>query len=219
MKEHRAATLMVPLCILMAATALFRFTNLDLAISALFFSSSKGFYLSDRQPWKLLYEFGEIPGLLLGLGGLILFGTGIFLRRASRYRKIGLFLFLFLLVGPGFLVNGLMKEYWGRPRPCEIIQFNGAKNYLPILAKGTAHEGRSFPSGHAAIAYVLMAPFFFLANAGRRRHSLAVLGLGLAFGAFVGLARIVQGGHFASDVLWSAAVIYFTGLALSYLFR
>jgi len=33
------------------------------------------------------------------------------------------------------------------------------------------------------------------------------------------LARIVAGSHFASDVVWSAGIVYFTGLALAALFR
>ena len=35
----------------------------------------------------------------------------------------------------------------------------------------------------------------------------------------MGLARIVAGSHFASDVVWSAGIVYFTGLALAALFH
>ncbi|WP_321495089.1 hypothetical protein [uncultured Desulfobacter sp.] len=31
----------------------------------------------------------------------------------------------------------------------------------------------------------------------------------------MGLGRIVQGAHFASDVLWSAGFVYYTGLSLA----
>ncbi len=35
----------------------------------------------------------------------------------------------------------------------------------------------------------------------------------------MGLGRVVQGRHFPSDVLWSGAIVYFTGLILAYLLR
>jgi hypothetical protein len=34
----------------------------------------------------------------------------------------------------------------------------------------------------------------------------------------MGFARIVQGSHFASDVLWSAGAVYFTGLTLAFVY-
>ena len=37
----------------------------------------------------------------------------------------------------------------------------------------------------------------------------------LVLGSFLGLARIAQGGHFASDVLWSAGICYLVALALA----
>ena len=33
---------------------------------------------------------------------------------------------------------------------------------------------------------------------------------GLLFGSLMGLSRIVQGGHYLSDVIWSLAIVYFT---------
>ena len=55
----------------------------------------------------------------------------------------------------------------------------------------------------------------------RRRPWLAAgfLLLGLVCGGVIGLARIVAGCHFPSDVLWSGGIIYFTALALAAPFR
>ena len=35
----------------------------------------------------------------------------------------------------------------------------------------------------------------------------------------MGTARVVQGGHFPSDVVWAGGFTYLTGLGLSYFFR
>jgi len=42
------------------------------------------------------------------------------------------------------------------------------------------------------------------------------LSLGLAYGILMSLARIVQGGHFLSDALWSLGVVWLTLLGLYY---
>jgi membrane-associated PAP2 superfamily phosphatase len=38
---------------------------------------------------------------------------------------------------------------------------------------------------------------------------------GLVYGCIMGMARIIQGGHFLSDVLWSAGFVYLTALVLA----
>jgi membrane-associated PAP2 superfamily phosphatase len=43
--------------------------------------------------------------------------------------------------------------------------------------------------------------------------------LGLVYGSLVGCARVVQGAHFASDVLWALGIVYFTALAMFYVLR
>jgi len=45
------------------------------------------------------------------------------------------------------------------------------------------------------------------------------LAAGLLYGALMGLARMIQGGHFLTDVIWSGILVYLTGLSLYYLFR
>ena len=42
---------------------------------------------------------------------------------------------------------------------------------------------------------------------------------GACYGALMGVARMAQGGHFPSDVLWAGGVVYLVGLSLYYLLR
>jgi len=214
--EHHGAVppLVTPLVILLLGTALFRLTEADVAISQLFYSAaSQEWPLLRAQPWRGIYCYGVLPGLALGFGGLAVALLGFFWGRLRPWRRAGLFFALLLLLGPGLLVNGLFKPHWMRPRPVQTAAFGGPEQFEPVWDMGRNAHGRSFPSGHASMGFYLMAPAF-LFYARRRRLALAWFGVGLAGGAVMGLTRIVQGGHFASDVLWSGGCVYLTGLLL-----
>jgi membrane-associated PAP2 superfamily phosphatase len=209
----------IPLVVLVLATLLFRLTALDCDITGHFYNEEGGFYLKAKQPWLFLYDHGNVPGLAIGFFGLFLLIAGLFWKKLGSHRRVGIFLVLLLIIGPGIVVNSVFKGHWGRPRPQEIMTFGGEQAFLPVWQKGIAGNGKSFPSGHASIGYYLMAPFFFLYPLGRRRWGLLFLFSGLAYGTAMGLGRIVQGAHFTSDVLWSAGFVYFIGLLLSLFFR
>ncbi len=217
--------LWIPLLLLFSATLLFHFTDLDLLLSQPFFVTQGASLKPDAhwplriaEPWITLYVLGVYPAWIIGVGGLAVFLISFFWSKLTPYRDAGLFFALMLALGPGLLINGVFKPYWGRPRPHGTIPFGGAQPYLPVGDIGFATDGASFPSGHASMGFYLMAPGFVLY---RRRPRLAAVffALGLAGGTIMGLARIVAGSHFVSDVIWSAGIVYFTGLALSALFR
>ena len=67
----------------------------------------------------------------------------------------------------------------------------------------------SFVSAHAAAGYVLMAGGL-LWPARRRRW----IWIGLVVGSVIGVVRIIQGGHFLSDVIGAAAVVAATNRAI-----
>jgi membrane-associated PAP2 superfamily phosphatase len=130
------------------------------------------------------------------------------------------FLALMLALGPGLVVNGILKPNWGRPRPGQVQEFGGELDFVDAWEFGEGPSGisKSFPSGHASMGFYLMAPAFLL----YRRHpkwALAFLGLGLAGGLAVGLGRIAQGQHFPSDVLWAGGLVYLVGTVLAYIFQ
>jgi len=217
--------LWIPLVLLFLATVIFRFTDVDLLLSQPFFVDRTSSLKSDshwplrvEEPWKSLYYLGVYPAWIIGIGGMLTFLTSFFWLKLKPYRDAGLFLALMLALGPGLLINGLFKPYWGRPRPHGTIPFGGTQQYLPVGDIGVGTDGASFPSGHASMGFYLMAPGFVLYRR-RRRLAMMFFALGLTGGMIMGLARIVAGSHFASDVVWSAGIVYFTGLGLSALFR
>jgi lipid A 4'-phosphatase len=113
-------------------------------------------------------------------------------------------------VGPGILVNGTFKEHWGRPRPREITEFGGKENYVKVWVKGNT-KGKSFPCGHASMGFYLSIPFLFLRNRHKKWAWIFFI-FGTLYGGLIGYARMVAGGHFASDVVWAAGMVWITGI-------
>ncbi|NLF09430.1 MAG: phosphatase PAP2 family protein [Pirellulaceae bacterium] len=221
----RRPVVWAPAIVLFGGTLLFWTTDLDAMLLRPFYSGEAGAATLEgrwpemhAQPWQTFYDWGELPGLLLGLGGLIVWLAGLFWRRIEGWRAAGLFFFLFLLVGPGVVVNAVCKPCWQRPRPHATDTFGGPRPYVPVWGIGAEPSDASFPSGHAAMGFFLMAPAFVLYRR-RPKWAAAFLCLGLAGGAAMGLARMAAGCHFPSDVLWSGGLVYYTGLALAALFR
>jgi lipid A 4'-phosphatase len=208
----------VPVFIAIILTSLIVLTNADIEIEKLLYSPEKGWFMGRNMPWYFLYNYGNIPAILLSAAGLVILVLGFFRQQLLPYRKISLFLVIFMILGPGLLVNTVFKEHWGRPRPADIVNFGGTETFRQIWEKGQPEQGKSFPSGHAAVGFFLFSPFFFLRKTSRSSAFL-FLGLGIFYGTFMGAGRMIQGGHFLSDVLWSGVFTYLTGLILYYIFR
>jgi len=120
-----------------------------------------------------------------------------------------LFLFLVMAVGPGLLVNEVFKAESGRPRPSQVQEFEGTRDFVAAFEPSDQCDSNcSFVSGHAAMG------FFFLAFAWVLRDR-RWLYWGALIGLLVGLGRVMQGAHFLSDVLFGYPVVYVTALLLA----
>ena len=217
MKRQIIIDFLVPTLVLVITTCLLAITGADIRLESLFYQPGNGWVHTNDNPWSFLYRYGALPGLIMGVAALAVFLAGFFSPRAYPYRKLALFFVLLLALGPG-LINNVFKDYWGRPRPRQVDTFGGDQKFLQVWQTGPAGEGKSFASGHASIAFYLVSPFFALRRSSAR-WAYFFLVLGLAYGALMGLARMIQGGHFPSDVLWSAGFVYLTGLILYYALR
>lgn len=213
-----------PILGLVLVSLLIRWTDFDIRVAGLFYDNQNKVWPYElANPWLTIYRQGTIPSFVVGIGGAIvaLFGRWTLprpqWRQSMEIRRAGAFLGLLLLLGPGLIVNVGFKHLWGRPRPIQCTVFNGEKDFLPVgtWAKEPSRNS-SFPSGHAAVAFYLMAPGFI---AGRQRPgwTATYFLMGTLFGFGMGLTRVIQGGHFVSDVLWAGALVYLTGAALSWL--
>ena len=109
-----------------------------------------------------------------------------------------LFVLASFLIGPGLIVNGILKEFWGRARPRSIVEFGGDATFSPAWwIADQCDRNCSFASGEAASAFWVVGLAFIVPTARRR----IVLASTLLFAAAVSATRVAAGGHFISDVL------------------
>jgi len=207
----------MPIATLLILTILFRIFPWDLQLEDAFYSSESGWFASEPGFWISLYTYGYIPALLMFAISAFVLITGFWVFRFKKFRKIALLIVLTMAIGPGLFVNLVFKDNWGRTRPRDVVEFGGTMPYYGVLETSLG-KGKSFPSGHASIAFFLFIPYLFLRKT-HRKTSLSIFALGLCYGILVGIGRMVQGGHFASDVIWSAGMVYLSGLGTYYLLR
>jgi len=206
---------LIPVVVLIGLTIPFWVTDVDLSVEALFFDPAGGWACGDDQPWDALYHYGVIPAWVVSLSALAVLIASRWVRRFVAHRRVAAFLVLVMIIGPGLLVNEVFKKHWGRPRPRDVFEFAGDRAYVPVWVKSPSENGNAFASGHASTGFFLFAPFFFLRGR-RNKLALCFLALGLLYGSWIGLARMIQGAHFLSDVMWAGGMVYLTGLACYY---
>ena len=214
--SRKALDFGLPLTVLLLLTALVAASGADLKVSPLF-HHPQGWPLGNEQPWSFLYRYGYYPAYVLGGSALGLFAASFIRPALACFRRQAAFMVILLLLGPGLLVNTLFKDNWGRPRPREITLFGGTKQFHQPWERGVTGNGsKSFPSGHGASAFYLAMPYFTLR---RRKPRLATLiyAAGIVYGILMGVARVAQGGHFVSDILWAWGVVHLTAVTLYYL--
>ena len=124
---------------------------------------------------------------------------------AVRYAKVVVGVALF---GYVILIQGI-KYFWGRVRFRELdaafSQFTPW--YLPQGITGFD----SFPSGHAAMGWMLLALLILLSNKKEWIKNSAIVIIFL-WGVTLALSRVVIGAHYASDVLFGSFFIIITFL-------
>jgi lipid A 4'-phosphatase len=122
--------------------------------------------------------------------------------------RAALFLVVSLALGPGLLVNTVLKDHWARPRPGMVTNFGGDMTFRPWWdPRGTCADNCSFVSGETSSAVWLAAPALLVPLPWRYAAFAGVA----VYATAIGFIRLLLGGHFLSDVLFAAI---FTGLVI-----
>jgi lipid A 4'-phosphatase len=117
------------------------------------------------------------------------------------------FLLATLALAPGLLVNVVLKEYWDRPRPIAVREFNGVDRFVAWWnPRGECSQNCSFVAGEASGAFWTLAPAA-LAPAPIRVFAYAAA---IAFGSAVGVLRMAFGAHFFTDVVFAGVFTFLT---------
>jgi lipid A 4'-phosphatase len=200
--------------------------GLDLLVSERYFVQGQGFVHAQDPVVQWLYVWTPWlgRGLLVGLVTVSLFGRrlGAWISRqgpgqnpetwgrwgrfmAGSGRHTAILATCAALLGPGLIIEGLFKNTVGRPRPVQVDVFGGPAVYQGPFAIG-AEPGshKSFCSSHAATGFALMGLGLGCGPVWRRRWFL----IGTVAGAVVGMGRILQGGHYLSDIIFAFYVVW-----------
>ncbi|MEI7640313.1 MAG: phosphatase PAP2 family protein [bacterium] len=201
----------IALCIL---TLPFYFFNSDIDFQKLFFDAAKGDWIYGQNRFvQMLYKFGTYPVIIMSISAIFVFAFSFGYKKIISYRKPALFLILLVLIAPGLIINIVLKQYSGRPRPREIIEFGGSWHNKKPFDFGTPGKGASFPCGHASAGFA-MAGVYFLLRKKHKKMAAVTLVASLAYGTSMGIGRSMQGAHFLSDTLWAGGLVMLTGEAL-----
>jgi membrane-associated PAP2 superfamily phosphatase len=211
--NKRSTTLLIPLAALILMSLIINFLNLDRRIADRLFIPGVGWSHAEEVWVQLFYHFGCWPAVGVAVVALVLLVRKIFHPPFKRVNRLAVFLLLLLALGPGLIVNGIFKPHFGRPRPKQVVAFDGKHAFQPVLILRLGEGGHSFPCGHASMGFYWIGLFVYWRKTHRWR-SLMCLAAGIAHGGAMGAGRMLQGAHWFSDVIWSAGFIYLTALFL-----
>lgn len=211
----RATLILLGALLVVALVILHRFPAIDRTVSTWFFVESEcgpgipagsicgDFPLRHSPPALALRQFLQFLPLTLaaGLAGALLVGLRNGRRLSARHWSHAGPVFWTYVLSVGLLVNGIFKEFWGRPRPLQTDAFGGQFPFVPA-GEITHYCSRncSFVSGEAAAAawLVCLVALVPRQHAPLRRAAYAVA-IALALGTSI--LRLSFGAHYLSDVV------------------
>lgn len=213
MKARHAERLALLLALCLATLVFEAWPAADTWISARFFDRAA--FQGDRW-WAVRWVYLSVPwlgtlGFLVALTLSLSVWRGVAARPARWRWRRATALVMVVLLGLGLAVHVALKDGWGRPRPDQVQTFGGSQPFTPALQPSARCDRNcSFVSGHAGAGFALVALGLF----GSRRTRLRwLLTAGLA-GGVIGLVRVAQGRHFASDIVFCLLVMWATAVLL-----
>lgn len=195
---------------------------LDLEIERYFYQTNTNppHFISNNFTY-IMFEFGTIPAWIVIAIASITLILSYTKKKWRSWCNPSLVLLLTVAIGAGFITHALLKDQWGRPRPKQVKEFGGIQEFRPFWKPNffdQPERSRSFPSGHSTMGYF----FFALALVGLRLRNKMLfwssLFLAFSLGIALSIARMAMGGHFFSDTLMSALIMWLTAITCDWFF-
>lgn len=198
-----------PLLIALMLTVIAWLTPIDFILADFFFNEETGtWFLKNDLVVKLIYDLSPIPAFIIfGVSTIVVLGS-IWKKIWRRGIRTALCWMLVMALGPGLVVNAVFKDWYGRPRPKHVEEYGGKMEFCPVWVIGVPGKAKSFPCGHASIGFYFMTGYFCYWRRNRRAARIW-LAVGLIAGTIIGMARMANGAHWFSDVVWAGVFMYF----------
>ena len=181
-------------------------SSVDIYFSHLFYFGNNQFLLQSYYYITIFFRKIILLSVIIYIFILPIFSfflpiKKLYLKYEFKLKDI-FFLWVIGIFNLGIVVNLFFKNIWGRARPGDILQLGGKENFTPWYQVSDACTNNcSFVSGDAAVGFSLIALYFLT-------KKIAFFWLSLFFGFGIGLIRIMEGGHFVSDIVMSAVILY-----------
>lgn len=184
------------------------FPEWDLAITSLFWDASRRHFALAGVPWaRTARSLGNYVPWAFAVPAFAAIVLKLLFPRRRMFMpaRAAVLLALTMALGPGLVVNGILKQEWGRPRPVHVDDFGGRDAFKSWHeTDGTCPGNCSFVSGEGALGFWLVAPASLVPGGPLKAVALVAA---VAFGAAAGGLRIAFGGHFFTDVVFSGVLV------------
>ncbi|MDD7909437.1 MULTISPECIES: phosphatase PAP2 family protein [Pseudovibrio] len=192
------------------------FPAVDIWASQMFYSSD-GYFPAAKSPLlqDIRYMKHYLVSWVVGLSLAVLLIKLLLPKlRALVDLRAPLFLISTLIIGPGLVVNALLKNNIGRPRPRHVESFGGSNPFVGVWQSSDyCQTNCSFVSGEASSSIWLVALVFIVPKKWKLPVAIGTIGPALVFS----INRVAFGGHFLSDTMISWGVTFFVIWAVYWL--
>jgi lipid A 4'-phosphatase len=187
------------------------YPDLDLRVARHFYAvedaSHNTFALRIYPPVMMARNLGLWVGTVLVIPAVLALLVKLILPRRKLFipGRAVVFLISTMILAPGLLVNVLLKDHWGRPRPIDVTQFGDQDQFVAWWdPRGRGPSNCAFVSGDVSGAFWTVAP---AALAPPQWRALAY-GAALALGTGMAAIRVMAGAHFPSDVIFAGVFTF-----------
>lgn len=196
--------------LIVAALAMLPFVvwpGLDLAVSGLFHHKD---WMGSPVSEALRFALWRLSGLVL-FAAFVLWLVALVKKRdilRAPARFWGMIVLLYAL-GPGLLVDTILKRHWGRARPADVTEFGGSLTFTPPWwPSDQCLSNCSFVSGEVAGSTATAIAILLILGLWRDRLSplavRSVAAVAVLLPVISAVQRMTSGRHFLSDTLFAA---------------
>lgn len=192
------------------------FPRVDIWISGMFFSPEDGFWAKNDPFLRKVRHLGPFLVQVIAVCAVAVLVLKLLLpgRAPILPLRQPIFLVSTLILGPGILVNAILKDNWGRPRPRSVEEFGGDLPFQPVWKiTDFCERNCSFTSGEGAAGIWLVSMAFVVPASWRK----AVLAFVLPLCLILSINRVAFGGHFFSDTMLSWGLTFLVVLSVYWL--